>query len=39
MIKGTHNEDIDATRIHLLKYCERDTYGMVVVYEALQNTY
>ncbi len=30
------NEDIEATRQHLLDYCELDTRAMVKIYEVLK---
>ena len=35
MIHNPNNEEDTATRINLLKYCERDTEGMVVIYKHL----
>ena len=35
MITNTFEGDFNSTRQHLLKYCERDTYGMVVIWKYL----
>jgi hypothetical protein len=35
MIKNKFNGDVALTRKHLLKYCERDTFGMVILYNEL----
>ena len=35
MIKGTFEGNMDETRNHLLKYCERDSEGMVVLWKEL----
>jgi len=35
MIKKEFKNDVDTTRKHLLKYCERDTFGMVILYYEL----
>lgn len=35
MIKKSFVGDVDTTRKHLLKYCERDTFGMVILYNEL----
>jgi len=36
MINDTFEGDIEETRQHLLRYCERDTYGMVVLWRVLK---
>lgn len=36
MINDTFEGDIEETRQHLLRYCERDTYGMVVLWRVLR---
>ena len=39
MINNTFEGDFNETRKHLLKYCERDTFGMVVIWKYLvENT-
>lgn len=38
MIKNKFNGDVALTRKHLLKYCERDTFGMVILYNELIKT-
>jgi hypothetical protein len=38
MIKNKFNGDVALTRKHLLKYCERDTFGMVILYNELMKT-
>jgi hypothetical protein len=35
MINRTYPGDYIATRNHLLEYCKRDTYGMVIIYNEL----
>jgi hypothetical protein len=35
MIKNKFNGDVALTRKQLLKYCERDTFGMVILYNEL----
>jgi hypothetical protein len=35
IINGSFDGNIEETRQHLLRYCERDTYGMVVLWRAL----
>jgi hypothetical protein len=36
MINGTFTGNTEETRQHLLQYCERDTYGMVVLWRVLK---
>ena len=35
MVQNTFSGDRDAIKTNLLKYCERDTLGMVIIYRAL----
>ena len=36
MINNTFEGDVKNTRDDLLKYCKRDTYGMVILWKALK---
>ncbi|MFN5493193.1 MAG: DUF2779 domain-containing protein [Bacteroidota bacterium] len=35
IVNGSFDGNIEETRQHLLRYCERDTYGMVVLWKVL----
>lgn len=35
MIEGTFNGNIEVSRNHLLDYCNRDTLGMVIIWQEL----